>query len=118
MPDETSMEKSGLDLYFLDRDGGSFKATVFYEPYFYVDLKDQRRIMELMSHLQKRFEGCKVEQAEKEDLDMPNHLSGKKHKFLKLSFRTVSELMDAKNSLRFVWLVKYFYHPLMLLLHT
>lgn len=38
MPDETGVERSGLDLYFLDRVGGNFKATIFYEPYFYLDL--------------------------------------------------------------------------------
>ena len=99
MPDETGMEKSAVDLYFLDRNGGNFKATVFYEPYFYVDVVDPRRTVELTQHLRKRFEGCRVEQADKEDLDMPNHLSGKKHRFLKMSFGTVQELMDAKSQL-------------------
>ena len=28
--------KSALDLYFLQDDGSSFKATVFFEPYFYL----------------------------------------------------------------------------------
>jgi len=36
---------------------------------------------------------------DKEDLDLHNHLSGKRHKFLKLSFNTVSELIEAKSSL-------------------
>ena len=36
---------------------------------------------------------------DREDLDMQNHLSGKKHRFLKLSFANVSELMDAKSIL-------------------
>lgn len=100
MQDETGKEKSGLDLYFLDREGQNFKATVFYEPYFYVDLVDDRRTMEIAQHLQKRFEGCKVESVDKEDLDLPGHLSGKKHKLLKLSFGTVSELNDVKSTLR------------------
>jgi DNA polymerase epsilon subunit 1 len=86
IPDETGMEKSAMDLYFLDRDGGNFKATIFYEPYLYVDVTDERRTLEIIQQLQKRFEGCRVEHSEKEDLDMPGHLSGKKHKFLKLIF--------------------------------
>ena len=103
MPDETGMEKSAVDLYFLDKAGGNFKATVFYEPYFFVDVKDPRRMLEIAQALQKRFEGCRVEQVELEDLDMPNHLSGKRHKFLKLLFGTVAELMDVKSALRLGW---------------
>lgn len=108
MPDETGIEKSGMDLYFIERGaeadggGGNFKATVFFEPYFYLDVSDPRRLMEITNHLLKRFEGCKVVPVEREDLDLPNHLSGKKHPFLKLSFGTVSELMDAKAQLRCV----------------
>lgn len=106
MPDETGIEKSGMDLYFIERGaesdggGGNFKATVFFEPYFYLDVSDPRRISEISNHLIKRFEGCKVAPVEREDLDLPNHLSGKKHPFIKLSFGTVSELMDAKSQLR------------------
>jgi DNA polymerase epsilon subunit 1 len=102
MPDETGTEKSALDLYFVDKHGGNFKATVFHEPYFYVDVSDPRRLLELVQALPKRLEGCgcKVSQVELADLDMPNHLSGKLHKFLKLSFGTVAELMDAKTMLR------------------
>ena len=102
MPDETGTEKSALDLYFVDKHGGNFKATVFHEPYFYVDVSDPRRLLELVQALPKRLEGCgcKVSQVELADLDMPNHLSGKLHKFLKLSFGTVAELTDAKSLLR------------------
>lgn len=100
MPDASGSEKSGVDLYFLDRDGGSFKATMFYEPYFYLDVSDPRRQLELTQHLQKRFEGSRAEPVDKEDLDMINHLAGKQHKMIKLSFGTVAELMDAKTALR------------------
>lgn len=101
MPDETGMEKSGLDLYFLDRNGGNFKASIFYDPYFYIVVNDSRRILEISQHLQKRFDGVRVEPVEKEDLDMPNHLSpGKLHRMIKLSFNTVNDLMDVKQQLR------------------
>lgn len=106
MPDESGIEKSGLDLYFIERGGSSsigqnFKATVFFEPYFYIDVSDPRRLMEISTHLLKRFEGCKIMSVDREDLDLPNHLSGKKHPFLKISFGTTGELMDAKNILRY-----------------
>jgi DNA polymerase epsilon subunit 1 len=104
MPDETGIEKSGMDLYFIERgaEGANFKATVFFEPYFYLDVSDPRRMMEITNALLKRFEGCKVKRVELEDLDLPNHLSGKKHPFLKVSFGTVNEMMDAKSQLRCV----------------
>ena len=40
---------------------------------------------------------------------MPGHLSGKKHRFLKLSFNTVQELIDAKSELRFIIYIILFY---------
>jgi DNA polymerase epsilon subunit 1 len=101
------MEKSGLDLYFIDRNGENFKASLVYAPYFYIDTKgaDQGgHNVELMQHLQKRFENCRVELVDLEDLDMPNHLSGKTHQFIKISFGTVAELMDCKSIVRSVCL--------------
>lgn len=94
------MEKSGLDLYFIDRSGENFKASLVYSPYFYIDAEEKHTI-ELMQHLQKRFENCRVELVCLEDLDMPNHLSGKQHQFIKISFGTVSELVECKNLLRY-----------------
>ena len=99
MADESGTEKSGLDLYFLDREGENFKASIFYEPYFYLVVSDHRRVNEITQHLQKRFEACRIAPIKKEDLEMANHLSGRLHTMLKLSFSTVSELMDAKMQL-------------------
>jgi DNA polymerase epsilon subunit 1 len=89
-----------MDLYFLDRQGGNFKASVFHRPFFYVDVSDNRHLLEVSQHLIRRFEGCIVEQVDKEDLDLANHLVGRKHRFLKISFSTVAELMDCKAVLR------------------
>ena len=100
LSDETGRERSGLDLFFIDRIGNNFKATLFYRPYFYLDIEDNKRLMEVAQHLQKRFETCVAEVIEMEDLDMANHLSGKKHKFLKVSFNTNSELMEARSKIR------------------
>lgn len=103
-PDDQGSERSGIDLYLIDRMGENFKATLFYRPYFYLDILEPRRIAEVANQLQKRFESCLAEVVEKEDLDMPNHLSGKKHKFLKVSFNTVKDLMDAKSKIWYVLL--------------
>lgn len=99
--DETGTERSGMDLYFIDQQGGNFKATIFFDPYFYVDVADSRRIMEISQHLLKRIEGCRTEIVNKEDLDLANHLAGRQHRLIKLSFNTVSELVAAKAMLRF-----------------
>lgn len=96
-----------MDLYFIDRNGNNFKATILYAPYFYIDVYDAKYIPELTQHLQKRFENCRLEQVDMEDLDMRNHLSGKTHKFLKISFGTVSELVECKSIFRYVCLVEY-----------
>ncbi len=65
-------------------------------------MADSRRLIEISQQLQKRFETCVAETVEMEDLDMPNHLSGKKHRLLKVSFDTVSDLVETKNKLWFV----------------
>lgn len=36
---ETDAGKSGLDLYFISEEGDTFKATVLFEPYFFVICK-------------------------------------------------------------------------------
>jgi DNA polymerase epsilon subunit 1 len=101
MLDESGVEKSALDLFFIDNNGNNFKASIFYEPYFYVDISDEQRILEITQYLVKKFDGCKVVHEDKEDLDMANHLSGKKHRVLKISFPTLNELVDAKKVLRY-----------------
>ena len=57
---------------------------------------------ECVAYLEKRFEGLlsSVQECEKEDLEMMNHLSGKRGSFLRLSFRTVSQLMDVRKTLQ------------------
>lgn len=100
MFDDMGIEKSGIDLYFIDRGGQNFKASIFFEPYFYVDVADSSRVVEIAQHIPKRIEGCRVEIIDKQDLDMPNHLSGKVHRFLKLCFSKVSDLVTAKQILR------------------
>ena len=100
MPDENGAERSCMDLYFINKEGGNFKSTIFYKPYFYLDIIDIRRSNEISILLLKKFENCTVDLIEFENLDLPNHLSGKKHKFLKISFFTVSALIEAKNELK------------------
>lgn len=37
--DKESPGKSGLDMYFYEEDGSTFKATILFEPYFYIICK-------------------------------------------------------------------------------
>ncbi len=100
MPDENGTMKSGLDLYFIDREGENFKASIWYDPYFYLVVPEKGRINQTALALERKFEGAKCEIVSKEDLDLPNHLSGKMNQLLKIGFSTVRELMDAKMFLR------------------
>jgi DNA polymerase epsilon subunit 1 len=100
IPDENGIECSGLDLYFIDRVGESFKATLLWRPYFFVSVIENFHIVEVSQRLQRKYEKCNVEIIEKEDLDMPNHLCNKYRKFVKLSFNTVSDLVEVRGELR------------------
>ena len=59
-PDESGTERSAMDLYFLDREGNNFKATMLFDPYFYVVLDDDSRIAEVSNQLQNRYSNCRV----------------------------------------------------------
>lgn len=100
MADEAGMEKSGLDLYFLDKEGQNFKASIFFAPYFFLVVNDPRRLNEVAQYLTKKYESGKTELVKKEDLEMANHLSGKQNQMIKISFGTVSELQEVRQALR------------------
>jgi DNA polymerase epsilon subunit 1 len=69
---------------------------VLYEPYFYVAVSDVRYVQEAATTLRRRYDehGMTVTAADKEDLDMPNHLSGKLRRYLRLSFTSVASLQE------------------------
>jgi DNA polymerase epsilon subunit 1 len=89
-----------MDLYFIDREGANFKASIIYDPYFFVDIDDSSRYLEVSNFLARKYEGCYTSIVEKEDLDLPNHLAGIKRKLIKISFNTVSDLIETKSKLR------------------
>ena len=92
--------RAAVDYFFLEDDGGSFKATVEYEPYFLIAVK-KRKEAEVEEWCRRKFEGLlkAVKRVEKEDLQMPNHLLGYRRPFLQLSFHNVGELLEARSSL-------------------
>lgn len=99
-PTEGKTEVSAVELYFLQQDGKAFKTRVIYQPYFYVRAEENRS-QEVIAYCQRKFDGlvAKAERVFREDLDLPNHLSGKKGVYVKLSFFTVSDLIAVKQAL-------------------
>lgn len=92
--------RAGVDFYFLEDDGGSFKATVEYDPYFMIAAKKGHE-SEVEEWCKRMFEGLikKVNRVDKEDLQMPNHLLGYRRTFLQLSFANVSNLLEVRKTL-------------------
>eukprot|EP00906_Rhabdomonas_costata_P026496 RCo037721 len=98
---ETKNLLAAIDVYCLAQDGSSFKITKKYQPYFYVATKEGfERDVEV--GLKGAFASlvADVVYTDKEDLDMPNHLSGRKHTLLKLLFLNVSDLCQLRDLLR------------------
>ena len=98
----TSAGVAGVDFYFLDEEGGSFKSTVTYDPYFLVTVLDDSMLNDVEEYLKKYLESClkSIQVIEKEDLAMDNHLLGLKRSLIKLNFVNVNQLLEARKLLR------------------
>ncbi|OCL01676.1 DNA polymeras-like protein epsilon [Glonium stellatum] len=90
--------RAGVNYYFIEEDGGTFKATVEYDPYFLVAVKRGKE-PEVEEWCRRAFEGMikGVKKVEKEDLQMPNHLLGYRRTLLKLSFVNVGDLLGVRK---------------------
>lgn len=69
--DENKCLVSAVDFYFIEEDGGRFKATLPYQPYFYILTKtDTER--DVSSYLSRRLSGriAGIDLVDKEDMDM------------------------------------------------
>ncbi|XP_039789737.1 DNA polymerase epsilon catalytic subunit A-like isoform X3 [Panicum virgatum] len=101
--EDTGKIYSCVDLYFVSQDGSTFKVKNKFRPYFYAATKDKMEL-EVEAYIRRRYEGeiSDIEIVEKEDLDLKNHLSGLKRKYLKLQFDTVQQLMRVRNDLLYV----------------
>lgn len=98
--DEDKRLVSAVDYYFIEEDGGRFKVTMPYQPYFYIGTKRGTE-KEVSTYLSRKLSGrlAAIEIIEKEDLDLANHLIGLKAVFLKLRFFSVDDLMKAKRDI-------------------
>lgn len=92
--------RAGVDYYFIGEDGDTFKATLEYDPYFLLAVRKGRE-PELEEWCKRAFEGLikGIKRVEKEDLSMPNHLTGYRRTFLQLSFVNVNDLLAVRKGL-------------------
>ncbi|KAJ2921503.1 hypothetical protein H1R20_g15588, partial [Candolleomyces eurysporus] len=92
--------KAAVDYYFIKDDGGMFKCTFQYEPYFYIGCKSGTETI-VEEWLKKRFEGliCRIVREHKEDLSLPNHLMGHRRLLLQLNFRNITDLLAVRREL-------------------
>ncbi|OIR58010.1 MAG: DNA polymerase epsilon catalytic subunit A [Amphiamblys sp. WSBS2006] len=99
-PSDENELLSGLELYFVCGDGGSFKTTVTHRPYFYASPEDGRDGAYVF--LQKNYEkmGATIENATKTDLAMHNHLGGKRHTLFRLSFQDTEKMRRAVRDIK------------------
>lgn len=105
--------KAGVDFYFIQDDGGMFKSTLTYEPYFYLCCKVSHTIKfsstsdqlqpgteaAVEEWLLRRYEGTiyRIERAHKDDLKSPNHLLSLPKNYLQLKFRNVQDLLTIRR---------------------
>ena len=92
--------RAGVDYYFIQDDGGTFKATVEYDPYFLIAVRKGKEA-EVEEWCRRKFDGLvkTVQWVEKEDLQMPNHLLGYRRTLLRLSFTNVSDLLNVRKTI-------------------
>lgn len=92
---------SGVDFYFLDVEGGSFKATVQYDPYFFLIVVPgkEAEVEEALKSILGECSMKSISRGLKDDLAQPNHLIGLKRTLLKLVFHNVTDLLSAKRLL-------------------
>ncbi|GAA5932437.1 hypothetical protein JCM1841_000581 [Sporobolomyces salmonicolor] len=94
------LTKAGVDYYFIQDDGGMFKSTISYEPYFYIACRSGQE-GQVEEWLMRKFEDfiTKLRRHRKEDLKLPNHLLGYRREYIALYFRNQSDLFSVRREL-------------------
>ncbi|KAJ0173535.1 hypothetical protein K1T71_010684 [Dendrolimus kikuchii] len=98
--DEDKRLVAAMDYYFIEMDGSRFKISLTFQPYFLI-LARRECQQEVIQYLSKKYAGTvhKIEVIVKEDLDLLNHLSGLKQRYIKLSFMSQNEMMKVRKEL-------------------
>lgn len=92
---------SGVDYYFIAEEGGYFKSTIRFDPYFFL-VSVPGHELEVEETLRKFLEASNIKSISREtkdDLAMPNHLLGLKQTLIKLTFHNVTDLLGARRLL-------------------
>ncbi|XP_038207055.1 DNA polymerase epsilon catalytic subunit 1 [Zerene cesonia] len=98
--DEDKRLVAAMDYYFIEMDGARFKISLTFQPYFLIMARKECE-QEVIQYLSKKFVGTihKIEVIEKEDLDLLNHLTGLKQRYIKLSFMSQNEMMKVRREI-------------------
>ncbi|KAH9601635.1 DNA polymerase epsilon [Trypanosoma melophagium] len=97
----SSVARAALVLLFQGHEGEIFYVNLFYNPYFFISVVEGHEHeveLGLMSLFGPQFIFY-IETIEKEDLDLINHLSGRKRLYLKVVFRNVQDLTTVRGRL-------------------
>lgn len=92
---------SGVDFYFLDSEGGTFKSTIQYDPYFFLMVMPgkESEVEEALKKSLEQFNVKSVTRELKEDLALPNHLVGIKRTLIRLTFHNITDLLMGRRFL-------------------
>ena len=98
---ERGRESACVLLYFAMENGQLFKATLKYEPYFYVLCRPEH-LLDVQNALTRQFHGVVVRAdiVDKTDLGQINHLAGIKNQYIKVCFRNVNDLMKVRGDVK------------------
>lgn len=89
---------AATDFYFIAENGERLKISYPFRPYLYLGTKPGYEF-QVASYLTKKYPVLKIEHVEKENLDLKNHLSGLKSKFLFISFPSIVEMAAFKKDM-------------------
>lgn len=98
--EETGVQLAAVEYYFIGPEGDGFKTMVHADPYFYISTQ-AGCAHEVEMAIRRQFpEQLKDMRPEaKEDLALPNHLSGLKKTYMRMLFRNTRDLMDVRKAL-------------------
>uniref|UniRef100_A0A915ME31 DNA polymerase epsilon catalytic subunit n=1 Tax=Meloidogyne javanica TaxID=6303 RepID=A0A915ME31_MELJA len=96
--EKTKVIQSVVNFYFLESCGGRFKISYLFRPYLYLETVPGSEFA-VAEFLSRKYHFVQVEHVEKENLDLKNHLSGLKSKYLRVSFPSTVEHVQFRRDL-------------------
>ncbi|KAK6591202.1 DNA polymerase epsilon catalytic subunit [Cryptosporidium xiaoi] len=98
---ESYLEHSCLHLYFVNKQGLTYKSPFFFRPYFYLGLVNGVDTDWILTNLEHKYKEYNIEFSliKKVDLSLDNHLLGEKKELIKVSFVNVKLLVKVKGDI-------------------